>query len=243
MKNIIRFTNCALVIAALGTAPAVAQSSGGTSGTSSTNPQGTASTAPRSGGGQSDRDSGKKKTSSGDTVGDDVPSQGTQTDQRGRTAAKGAGEAGGLRGPDRTFLLDAMEGNKAESDLATLAQQKASSAQVKEYAQMLQKDHGAANAKLKSIAGESGAANNEPALKPAHTQLQQRLSKLEGAAFDKAYMAEMVKEHEKDVQKYQQASTSLQHAGLKSYATETLPTLKQHLDHARKVAQGASAQR
>jgi len=239
MKTIIRFTSSALVMGALAASPAVAQSIGSTPSA----PQGTPSTGPRSGGAQSQPDRDKKKTSTGDTVGDDVPTQGTQTDQRGRTAAKAGGDTGSVRAADRAFLLDAMEGNKAETELATLAQQKAGASAVREYAQMLQKDHSTANTKLKSIASEAGAADNDPALKPEHTQLKDRLSKLEGAAFDKAYMAEMVKDHEKDVQKYQKASTSLQHAGLKSYATETLPTLKQHLDHARKVAQGSGSQR
>lgn len=239
MKTITHFTSTALIIGALTATPALAQSTG----SSPSNPQGSPTTGPRSGGGQSQPDRDKQKTSSGDRVGEDVPSQGTQTDQRGRTAAKAGGEAGNVRGADRAFLLDAMEGNKAETELASLAQQKAGGAAVREYAQMLQKDHSTANTKLKSIASEVGAADNEPALKPEHTQLRDRLSKLEGAAFDKAYMAEMVKDHEKDVQKYQKASTSLQHAALKSYATETLPTLKQHLDQARKVAQGSASQR
>ena len=246
MKNIYTFAGQALVITALTVAPALAQStsSGQTTGQPQSGTQSGQTTGSRTGGDSSDRDRDRNRTTaSGEKVGVDVPSQGTQTDQRGRTAADHSGREAGagsaLPGPDRTFLVDAMEGNLAEIQLAQLAQQKASSQAVKELAQTIQQHHEAANAKLTSVATEAAAANNPTTLKPQHKQLHDRLSKLEGAEFDRMYASEMVKEHQKDIQKYQKASTQLRHDGLKAYATETLPTLKKHLDMARN-AQGAS---
>lgn len=226
MKRIYTLAAQALVVTALAVTPALAQPASSGQGTGQ----------PRSG-----TQSGQT-TGAGERVGQDVPTQGTRTDQRGRTAAGDTGrEAAGasLRGPDRTFLTDALAGNQAEVQLAGLAEQKASSQEVRELAQTIKQHHEQANAKLTSIATDASAANNMPALKPQHKQLHDRLSKLEGAEFDRMYTREMVKEHQKDVQKYQKASTQLQHAGLKAYATETLPTLKKHLDMARN-AQGAA---
>lgn len=246
MKKIYTFAGQALVITALTMAPAMAQS---TSGQSGSQPQsGTQSgqtTGSRTGdSSERQRDRQREKTtSSGEKVGEDVPSQGTQTDQRGRTAAdqsgREAGASASLRGPDRTFLNDALVGNQAEIQLAQLAQQKASSESVRELARTIEQHHEQANAKLTSIAADSQAGDNVPALKPQHKQLHDRLSKLEGAEFDRMYASEMVKEHQKDIQKYEKATTQLQHAGLKAYATATLPTLKKHLDMARN-AQGSS---
>lgn len=248
MKKIHIFAGQALVITALTVAPAMAQST--SQGQAGSQPQsGTQSgqtTGSRTGGDSSDRTRDREReqtTSYGEKVGEDVPSQGTQTDQRGRTAAdqsgREAGTSASLRGPDRTFLTDALAGNQAEVQLAQLAQQKASSESVRELAETIEQHHQQANAKLTAIAADAAAGDNVPALKPQHKQLHDRLSKLEGAAFDRMYASEMVKEHQKDIQKYEKASAKLQHAELKAYASETLPTLKKHLDMARN-AQGAS---
>ena len=184
---------------------------------------------------QAEQDKNRDKvTSTGEKVGEDVPAAGTQTDQRGRTAADGAKVGtGALQGADHAFLVDAMQGNRAEVALAKMAQSKADSEAVRNLAKTLEEHHQKANDKLTSIASKVGASDNATAPKPEHKQLQERLSRLEAAAFDNAYASEMVKEHEKDIAKYQKASQQLQHAELKAYATETLPTLKQHLEQAR----------
>jgi len=122
-----------------------------------------------------------------------------------------------------------------------MAQSKADSQAVRDLAKTIQQDHQKANEKLTSIAGKLGAADNAVALKPEHKQLQDRLSKLNGASFDAAYASEMVKDHEKDVAKYQKASQELHDAQLKAYATETLPSLKQHLEMSRSAQSHASS--
>jgi putative membrane protein len=237
MKKTHMFMSSGLVVAVLTIGPVQAQSSSGQS-QGSQPPSGTQSGQSTGRSGSADQQKnrgGEKVTSSGEKLGEDVPSAGTDTDQRGRTAAQQSGKsaAGALSGPDRTFLADAMEGNHAEVALAEMAQKKAASQAVRELASMIQRDHQQANDKLTSIAGKIGAAENPTALKPEHKQLQDRLSRLEGAAFDSAYAAEMVKEHQKDIAKYEKASGQLQQAELKAYATQTLPHLKQHLEKSR----------
>jgi putative membrane protein len=259
MKKTLTFINSSVIVAALTIAPAAAQSTSGQggagqtgstqsgSGQSSQPKSGTQSgqtTGSGSGGDTRQQDKNRDKvTSYGEKVGEDVPSAGTQTDQRGRTAAKGADAStpGTLAGPDRTFLTDAMEGNRAEVELAQLAQRKADSQAVRDLAKTIQQDHEQANQKLKSIAGKVDAADNAPNLKPEHKQLSDRLSKLDGAAFDQAYASEMVKDHQKDIAKYEKASRQLQQPELKSYATETLPNLKHHLEMARSAQSQVSS--
>lgn len=183
-----------------------------------------------------------KVTSYGAKVGEDVPAAGTQTDQRGRTASKGGADTPGtLKGPDRAFLAEAMRGNRAEVELARLAQQKADSQAVRDLAKAIETDHQQANERLQSIAASVGAADNTTELEPKHRQLQDRLSRLDAAAFDKAYASEMVKDHQKDIRTYEKASRQVQHADLKAYATETLPKLKQHLEQARAVQQAGQS--
>jgi len=222
MKKSLTFINSSLIVAALTIAPAAAQSTAGQSGSGQT---------------------GSSQSSSGQTS---QPKSGTQS---GQTTGSGSGgdtrqqdkTAGSLAAPDRTFLTDAMEGNRAEVELAQLAQRKADSQAVRDLAKAIQQDHEQANQKLKSIAGTVGAADNAPNLKPEHKQLSDRLSKLDGAAFDNAYASEMVKDHQKDIAKYEKASQQLHHPELKSYATETLPNLKHHLEMARSAQSQASS--
>ena len=62
--------------------------------------------------------------------------------------------------------------------------------------------------------------------------LKDKLNGLSGADFDKAYMEAMVKDHRKDVSEFQRATNS-SNADVKSFASETLPTLQEHLQMAR----------
>ena len=69
-----------------------------------------------------------------------------------------------------------------------------------------------------------------------HKALRDKLSKLSGSEFDKAYMREMVSDHEKDVAAFKKESTSAKDADLKNWAAKTLPTLEDHLKQAKSTA-------
>lgn len=69
-----------------------------------------------------------------------------------------------------------------------------------------------------------------------HQKTMDKLSKLSGADFDKAYMNEMLKDHEKDVALFEKEANSGKDADVKSWATSTLPTLRDHLQMARDTA-------
>jgi putative membrane protein len=55
-----------------------------------------------------------------------------------------------------------------------------------------------------------------------------RLSKLVGAAFDKAYVAEMVSDHEKDIKEFE-AHQDDPDADVAGWVQKTLPALREHL--------------
>ena len=95
-------------------------------------------------------------------------------------------------------------------------------------------DHSKANDELKAYASQKGVTL--PAeVDPAHKATEARLSKLSGEAFDKAYMADMVKDHDKDVAAFKHASTSATDADLKAWAVKTLPTLQEHQTMAKSI--------
>jgi putative membrane protein len=61
------------------------------------------------------------------------------------------------------------------------------------------------------------------------------LSKKAPGDFDKSYIEDMVKYHEKDIKLFEDASKNLKDTELKAFVDKTLPTLRNHLDHAKSV--------
>jgi putative membrane protein len=131
-------------------------------------------------------------------------------------------------GSDEHFVMEAAKGGMAEVELGKLAADKASSAEVKKFGQQMADDHGKANDELKTLAQNKNITL--PASPDAkHKATVDRLSKLSGEAFDRAYMQEMVKDHRKDVSEFRTESKSGRDADVKAWASKTLPTLEEHL--------------
>jgi putative membrane protein len=131
----------------------------------------------------------------------------------------------------RTFLEAAAKGGMAEVDLGKLAEERGSNVEVKRFGARMVSDHGRANIELAALAKRKGVMLPEGADQD-HLALRDRLSKLSGDAFDRAYMREMKKDHEHDVAEFLEASESVNDADVRTFASDTLPTLKQHLDEA-----------
>jgi len=99
-------------------------------------------------------------------------------------------------------------------------------------------DHTKANTELMALATSKGLTLPDK-LDAANQAKADKLSKLEGEAFDKAYIAEMVAAHKKAVSLFEGASKSLKDDELKGFAEKTLPTLKMHLEHVQGVKTGS----
>lgn len=130
------------------------------------------------------------------------------------------------------FLMDAGRDGRAEVALAELAQQKSTNPGVTGFAEQLMKDHTEANQQLTTLATAKNVS--VPAANPEQESEKASLSKLSGAAFDRAYITAMVKGHTKAVDLFTKAAGSGD-SDIKSFAQKTLPTLKNHLEMARKL--------
>ena len=142
---------------------------------------------------------------------------------------------------DTQFMREAAIGGMAEVDLGKIGVQRAESPDVKQFAQRMVDDHSKANDELKQVAQKRGVAlpGDVDAKEKATID---RLSKLSGPAFDKAYMRDMVNDHVKDVSLFEHQSTSRKDADLKAWIDQTLPTLKEHKDMAKDVAAKVGAE-
>jgi len=162
--------------------------------------------------------------------------QAEATGQAGQSgAAHEAHQAGGsanrLASGDHTFVMKAAEGGLAEVALGNLAKDKASDPAVKSFGQQMVDDHSKANDELKQLASSKGITL--PAEPNAKDKAEHdRLAKLSGEAFDKAYMRAMVSDHRTDVNEFRKESQSGADSDLKAWAAKTLPTLEHHLQMA-----------
>jgi putative membrane protein len=148
------------------------------------------------------------------------------------SAAKGTASTSAA---DKKFVRAAAQGGMAEVELGKLATEKASSDDVKKFGQRMVDDHTKAGDQLKEIASKKGIT--VPAKLSAKDQMtKDRLSKLSGEQFDRAYMNDMVKDHTQDVSDFKRESASGTDSDVKNFAFTTLPTLEDHLSEARKIA-------
>jgi putative membrane protein len=151
-----------------------------------------------------------------------------------------AGEQQQLAQEDMEFATEAAQGGLKEVQLGELAQQQAASDAVKEFGQRMVTDHGKANDQLKQIAQQKGIELPQELPTDAQ-QLHDELAQKSGEEFDRAYMDEMVKDHEEDVEKFRQYTENGQDPDLTGFAKETLPVLEEHLQLAQKTHEQITA--
>jgi putative membrane protein len=135
---------------------------------------------------------------------------------------------------DSKFVKDAAEGGMAEVELGKLAAQKGSSPDVKQFGQKMVDDHTKANDQLKQIASSENI-NIPDSLSSKQQSELNKLSKLSGPKFDKAYIKGEVKDHKKDISEFQDEAQGGSKAAVKQFASQTLPTLQQHLSLAKQL--------
>ena len=135
--------------------------------------------------------------------------------------------SGKLALADQRFVKEAAIVGMAEVELGKLAADKATTADVKQFGQRMVDDHSKANDELKSWASQNNVTL--PAdLDAKNKATRDRLSKLTGAAFDRAYMTAMVADHNADVAAFERASKTVKNTDLKAWVDKTLPTLQEH---------------
>jgi putative membrane protein len=139
-----------------------------------------------------------------------------------------------LKSADTAFAMKAAQGGAAEVQTGKLAAEKASSPDVKAFGQQMVDDHTKANDDLKSVAEKKRMTL--PTDMNAHQQgTYSKLQRLSGDAFDRAYVKDMVKDHEDDVKEFQKEANNGKDEDIKGFASRTLPVLQAHLDKIKSI--------
>jgi putative membrane protein len=141
----------------------------------------------------------------------------------------------GLAGQDLKYFNELALANLAEVETGKLAESKASAEEVKKFARQMIADHGK---KLEELQGLAKAKGVELPKQPKkdHQAALKKLESLSGERFDRTYMEQMVKEHEKTLKLVQDAAKNAKDPQLKASAEKTLPEIQKHLEMARQIA-------
>lgn len=135
---------------------------------------------------------------------------------------------------DQTFAKEAARGGLAEVKLGKLAGDNGASEAVKAFGTRMVAEHTKAGDQLKDAAALEHITLPSD-LSPKDLATLDRLSKLSGADFDRAYAEDMVKDHQQDLRDFQREANNGNDAVIKAFATQTVPMIQQHLAQAKEM--------
>lgn len=135
---------------------------------------------------------------------------------------------------DADFAVEAADLGMMEVQLSTTALTKASSPQVKQFAQMMVDDHTKANNELKALAQQKNITLPTTVGNENQRKLDNFNDKT-GADFDKEYLDQMVKDHKEAIGDFEDQAEGGNDPELKSWASSKLTALRHHLEEAERI--------
>lgn len=166
-----------------------------------------------------------------------------QTAPRRPTAPNAAAPAtsGWVATTEAQFRQEAMNSDAFELRSSRLAIQRSRNQAVRSYARDMVRDHGKSSAMLMEMGnGTTATAGRQRAastLDPRRAQMYEQLRAQRGRAFDALYVQMQVQAHEEAVTLFTSYSSNGSDPALRAFATETLPTLREHLAEAQQLQQ------
>lgn len=164
----------------------------------------------------------------------------------GAAGAGGEGKAKSGTGGTGAALTDpeiaavVIAANDVDIEAGKLARDKASSPEVRQFAETMVTDHEALNEQTKQLAKKLKVeAKENPTskkLKEDGKATRDRLSRLEGEQFDRAYIDHEVTYHTAVIDTVKtQLLPNAKNPELKALLQKAAPVLQEHLDHARQI--------
>ena len=136
--------------------------------------------------------------------------------------------------------------HRGEIELGNLAIATTKNPDVKALAEMIVKDHTAAEQKSKDVLGKAGITPQEGEPARAQTaraqEIMTNLKALKGAEFDRAYVDSQVEMHQQVIDAIDQSlMPAARSPELKQLMTDGRPGLEKHLEHCKKVQASLAA--
>ena len=136
------------------------------------------------------------------------------------------------------FVRKAAANDMYEVEAGKIASQKGGSDAVKQFGQQMVEAHTKTTEELKGIVEAEKIKVNLPAKYDGkHQRLIDDLNGATGADFDKTYVKQQIKAHEKAEELFAAYADDGDNAAVKAFAAKTLPVIKQHLEEVKKLRQ------
>jgi putative membrane protein len=146
-----------------------------------------------------------------------------------------ASKKAALQGSDSKMMREIAQSDMAEVAAGKLGASKAQSDEVKKFAQHMVDDHGKHLAELRKMAKAKGV-NLPSAPAKKHQAAMKKLESASGPEFDKAFMTQMVNDHQDALKLVQQTAKNAKDKALKADAEKTAPVIQKHLEMAKSIS-------
>jgi putative membrane protein len=141
-----------------------------------------------------------------------------------------------LNGNDAEFLKATAQGLRFEVAAGRLALTRAADSGVKQFAQLMIRDHAADYTGLVALAKEEGVSL-PPGVSSEQSAEYEKLEKLSGASFDQEYIAFEIQDHHMDIHDYTEEVRTGEDFDVQRYASNGVTELLEHLYVAKSVGQ------
>jgi len=136
---------------------------------------------------------------------------------------------------DQAFVEDTLKNNDTQVQLSQLAQQKASSGDVKDFSQKMIQIHTQLNQQLAPLAKQLDVNQSQKPSKQEKKEIAQ-LEQLSGADFDSAYLQAMAHEQARSLKQFK-SEEAAQNPNIQKVSKMDEPVLTQHYQILQKIAQ------
>jgi putative membrane protein len=131
---------------------------------------------------------------------------------------------------DADFVAETVAANYAEISLAKLAAQKSDNTQIKEVAQLLEKEHGKLLEEFQTFASLKAITVPSEEEDKAKRKIEDLTNEEDVKEFNREWCKAMVDRHEKNIREFESRLEKTQDADLKILIDQKLPDLRTHLD-------------
>lgn len=157
-----------------------------------------------------------------------------------KSPGQSAGQGATASTQDAKFARDIAQANLAEIETGKLAASKAQSDAVKQFAQHMVEEHSQLLKQGNDLAAAKGMeVPSSPGLE--HQAAKTKLQIMTAGSFDRAYMEQMVKDHNATLDLLNKTVAEASDPQLRAQAQQAIPHVRQHLEMAQRLAAQTSS--
>ncbi len=136
---------------------------------------------------------------------------------------------------DKIFVKKAMQGSLAQVQLGQLTLEKSNNDQVKQFARKMIDGHTKLNEQMKPVAQQLSVEIPTEVSKKDKALIG-KMEALSGAAYDQAYIKDIVREHKRDLSEFQMEASNGHSPSVKDAAMQGSKAISEHLQMAQQLA-------